>query len=48
MGKSLMVFGYVEPLLKTREKIESLTSKDLLNVAREIFVKDKLSVMIYK
>lgn len=48
MGKSLMVFGYAEPFEVTRQKIESLTSEELQNVAKEIYRWNGLSSLIYK
>ena len=48
MGKSMMVFGYIEPMETTRAKIESLTSSELQRVAQEILAWDNLSILIYK
>lgn len=48
MGKSVMVFGAVEPQETTRRKIESLTAEELQRVSREILSWDTLSILIYK
>lgn len=48
MGKSMMIFGYIEPMETTRSKIESLTSSELQRVAQEILTWDNLSILIYK
>ena len=48
MGKSMMIFGYIEPMETTRSKIESLTSSELQRVAQEILTWDNLSTLIYK
>ena len=48
MGKSMMIFGYIEPMETTRAKIESLTSSELQRVAQEILAWDNLSILIYK
>ena len=48
MGKSMMIFGYIEPMETTRSKIESLTASELQRVAQEILAWDNLSILIYK
>ena len=48
MGKSMMIFGYIEPMETTRSKIESLTAAELQRVAQEIIAWDNLSILIYK
>ena len=48
MGKSMMIFGYIEPMETTRAKIEGLTSSELQRVAQEILAWDNLSILIYK
>ena len=48
MGKSMMIFGYIEPMETTRAKIESITSSELQRVAQEILAWDNLSILIYK
>ena len=48
MGKSMMIFGYIEPMETTRAKIESLTAAELQRVAQEILAWDNLSIRIYK
>ena len=48
MGKSLMVYGNVEPLEVTMAKIEAITAEDLQSVAAEILPWEGLSVLIYR
>ena len=48
MGKSMIIFGYIEPMETTRSKIESLTAAELQRVAQEILAWDNLSILIYK
>jgi predicted Zn-dependent peptidase len=48
MGKSLLIFNRVDTLEEIRAKYDSITAKDLLNVANDIFNKDRLSYLIYK
>ena len=48
MGKSMIIFGYIEPMETTRAKIESLTAAELQRVAQEILAWDNLSILIYK
>lgn len=48
IAKSQMTFGVIEPLEETNKKIMALTSKDLLEVANEIFDPNQLSYLIYE
>lgn len=48
MGKSLMVYGNVEPIGVTMAKLELLTADDLQIAASEILPWDNLSVLIYR
>jgi predicted Zn-dependent peptidase len=48
MGKSLLIFNRVDTLEEIRAKYDSITAKDLLNVANDIFNRDRLSYLIYK
>ncbi len=48
MGKSINVYGKIEPFAKTREQIEKITSQQLLQVAQEILSPDRLSQLTYK
>lgn len=47
MGKSMLVFNQVDTLQMITEKIESMTSDLLTEVANEIFNPDKISYLIY-
>ena len=48
MAKSLLVYESVDPLSEIYRKIDNITNKDLLEIARDIFCEDKLSTLIYK
>lgn len=48
LGKSLLVFNRIEGLEETCNKIDKITSTDLLFTANDIFNPDKLSTLIYK
>jgi predicted Zn-dependent peptidase len=47
MGKSMLVFNKVDTLKTITEKIESMTSDLLMEVANEIFNPEKISYLIY-
>jgi predicted Zn-dependent peptidase len=47
MGKSMLVFNKVDTLKTITEKIESMTSDLLMEVANEIFNPEKMSYLIY-
>jgi predicted Zn-dependent peptidase len=48
IGKAYLNYGKVSSLEENFKDIDSITAEDLIKVAREIFVKDKLSSIIYK
>lgn len=48
MGKSLLVYGSVDPLAEIYRKIDLVSSQNLLDIANEVFDDDKLSTLIYK
>ncbi len=48
MGKSLLVFGKVEPIAEIRAKIEAISAEDIHRVANEMFCSDSLYSIIYK
>jgi predicted Zn-dependent peptidase len=48
LGKSMLVFSRVESLEETCMKIDKLTSTELIDIAREVFDPDALSMLIYK
>ncbi len=47
-GKSLLVFGRIESLEETCNKIDKITSSELLAAANEIFDPGRLSTLIFK
>ncbi len=47
MGKSFLVFNKFEDLAEIREKLDKITTTEILEVANELFEPDKLSVLIY-
>jgi len=47
-GKSLLVFGKIESLEETCNKIDKITSSELLAAANEVFDPERLSMLIYK
>jgi predicted Zn-dependent peptidase len=48
MGKSLLVFGKVEPAESIYKKIEAITAHQIQETANEIFAPDMMSVLIYR
>ena len=48
IGKSYLVYDKVDSTEEIFEKIESITSVELLDIANEVLDKDRLSVLIYK
>lgn len=48
MGKSLLVYNRVESIDSIREKIQQITSKQLRDVANEIFASERLYTLIYR
>jgi predicted Zn-dependent peptidase len=48
IGKSYLIFNKVDSLEEISSKFNSITSKDLLEVANDIFNKEKLSYLVYK
>lgn len=47
MGKNILVFDRMEPIESLYEKIDLLSSSDLLETANEIFPEEMLSTLIY-
>ena len=47
IGRSLLLFNRIDSLEDITKKIEGITSKELLEVANEIFDESKLSQLIY-
>lgn len=48
MGKSLLNYGKVQSMQETFEDIDAIRAEDILQVAREIFVPENFSTIIYK
>lgn len=48
MGKSLLVYNRIYPFEHSRKQIEEITSQQLMEVAKEILGKARLSELIYK
>ena len=48
MGKSVLFYNEVNTFEQVEEKIDSISSQDLMDVAKEIFNEDELSYLIYK
>ncbi len=47
LGKSYLMYGKVDSLEKVTERIEAISSEDILNVASNIFNEDNFSQLIY-
>lgn len=47
MGKSLLAYGKITGGKETKSLVEAITAEDLMEMARTIFDKDKLSRLIY-
>lgn len=48
MGKSMLLYNKVDTFELVKNKIENVTSEELVNVANEVFNLDNLSSLIYK
>ena len=48
MGKVLLNYGKITPLQEVCRQVGQITSGQLLEVAREVFAEDRLSVMEYE
>ena len=48
LGKSLLVFNRIDTIEEIYDKIENVTSSQLLDISNEIFELSKLSTLIYK
>lgn len=47
MGKTYLIYNQVETLKETIKEIESVTAEQMIEVANEIFNRDKFSTLIY-
>ena len=47
IGKMLLNFGKVDTLQDTYKTIDEISSKEILQVAQEIFIPEKLSIIQY-
>ena len=48
LGKSYLMYGKVDSLEEVTERMEIITSDDILNVASEVFDENKISTLIYQ
>ncbi|MBM3421319.1 MAG: insulinase family protein [Bacteroidetes bacterium] len=48
MGKSLLVFGRIEPAEATYRKIEAITAEQIMETANEVFCQQEMSSLIYR
>jgi len=48
IGKSVLIKDTIETLDEIYDRIERVTSEDLVNIANEIFARDNLSTLVYK
>jgi predicted Zn-dependent peptidase len=48
LGKSYLLYNKVDSIEVVTERIEQITSKDILEVANEVFIEDNFSTLIYK
>jgi predicted Zn-dependent peptidase len=48
LGKSMLVFNRIDTIEEIYNKIDSVTSAQLLNISNEIFEPTQLSTLIYK
>jgi predicted Zn-dependent peptidase len=48
IGKSYLVYNKVDTLEQVYKEIESITSVDIIELANQVFCKDKLSTLIYQ
>jgi len=48
LGKSLLVFNKIDSYGEICSRIDSITSRELLDIANEVFNPDKLSTLIFK
>ncbi len=48
LGKSYLLYNKVDSIEVVTERIEQITSKDIMEVANEVFIEDNFSTLIYK
>ena len=48
MGKSYLLYNQIDSLEKVYQKIDTLSAKELMEIANEIFDSSQLSYLIYK
>lgn len=48
LGKSYLLYNQIDTLERIYERINQLTSHDLLEIANEVFDESKMSILIYK
>ena len=47
MGKSLLAYGHIDSDKTINEKIDGITSEDILNMAVRIFNLENISKLVY-
>ncbi|MFI3263381.1 MAG: pitrilysin family protein [Rikenellaceae bacterium] len=47
-GKSMLLYGKVDSLDTLKKKVEAVNTKDIIEVANEVFCESNLSMLIYK
>jgi predicted Zn-dependent peptidase len=47
IGKSLLVYNRIDSLEEIAQKIDSVSSSELLDIANEILAKNQLSILKY-
>ena len=48
IGKSLLVFNKIDSIEDVCEKIDRVTSSEIIETANDVFCREKLSTLIYK
>ncbi|MFW5726081.1 MAG: insulinase family protein, partial [Bacteroidota bacterium] len=48
IGKSLILYDRIDDIVQINEKIQRITSSDLMEVANEIFDPARLSMLMYR
>jgi len=48
LGKTMLVFNKIDPVEELYRRIDEVSAADIMDSANEIFVRDRLSILIYK
>ena len=46
-GKKYLIFNYVESFDEIKKRIENITADDIIRIANEILIKEKMSTLVY-